>query len=285
MERRTHTANVTITTEVLPFIVVQSPTTRITHNGKPIMSDDDGKQPAKVCKKETIAYADVHFEVAKTSRAKCVECCVGIEKGETKISKEVNSQNGKVIKSYHPNCALHVQVSEDNRSKCQTCKEKLSMGQMKVKVGSSCKTGPGSKHHYVCIFKTGANEGFEKIMQDILEGKKNGTSESTEDLKTKMQKPETPSPTTVKPSPKSKPKGKKAPVKIEEEDADDDDDDDEAEEESEDDDDDDEDDGGKKSKKKSINYNEDDGPSRKSSRTRAKVSYNDDLAGEDDDEE
>ena len=75
------------------------------------MSDDDGKKVANKNCKEAIAYADVHFEVAKTSRAKCVECCVGIEKGETKISKEVNSQNGKVIKSYHPDCALHVQVS------------------------------------------------------------------------------------------------------------------------------------------------------------------------------
>jgi hypothetical protein len=252
------------------------------------MSDDDAKQLAnKNCKKETIAYADVHFEVAKTSRAKCVECCVTIEKGETKISKEVNSQNGKVIKSYHPNCALHVQVSEDNRSKCQTCKEKLSMGQMKVKVGSSCKTGPGSKHHYDCLFKTGSNEGFLKKMQDILEGKKNGDSASTDELKTKEQKIEDENPMKVKPNTKPKEKAKRAVVKKKEEEHDDDDDDDDEEEEEsgdDDDDDDEEDDENKKSKKKSIKYDEDDGPSRKSSRTRAKVSYKDE-AGEEDDEE
>ena len=130
------------------------------------MSDQERGSAEK--KKECVTYADVHFEPAKTSRAKCVECCVTIEKGELKVSKEVNSQNGKVIKSYHPNCALHVSSCEDNRSKCQTCKEKLIIGQMKVKVGSSCKTGPGSKHHYSCIFDKGANEGFEKSMQEIL---------------------------------------------------------------------------------------------------------------------
>jgi hypothetical protein len=251
------------------------------------MSEDDGKSLAnKICKKEAIAYADVHFEVAKTSRAKCVECCVSIEKGETKISKEVNSQNGKVIKSYHPNCALHVQVSEDNRSKCQTCKEKLSMGQMKVKVGSSCKTGPGSKHHYECLFETGSNEGFLKKMQDILEGKKNDISVSSDGIKTKEQKFESESPMKAKPTSKPKGKAKKAVVKKkEEEHDDDDDDDDEEEEESGDDDyDNEEDDENKKSKKKTIKYDEDDGPSRKSSRTRAKVSYKDEAAEEDDEE-
>ena len=251
------------------------------------MSDDDGKKIANKNCKETIAYADVHFEVAKTSRAKCVECCVGIEKGETKISKEVNSQNGKVIKSYHPDCALHVQVSEDNRSKCQTCKEKLSIGQVKVKVGSSCKTGPGSKHHYDCLFKTGSNDGFLKIMQDILEGKKNGVPVSIDGLKTKEQKVENKSPNKVNTTPSPKQKAKKADVKKKEEEHDDDeDDDDDDEEESEDDDDDDEEDDedDRKSKKKSMKYDEYDGPSRKSSRTRAKVSYKDE-AGEDDDEE
>lgn len=187
------------------------------------MSDQEKGSAEK--KKECVTYADVHFEPAKTSRAKCVECCVTIEKGELKVSKEVNSQNGKVIKSYHPNCALHVSSCEDNRSKCQTCKEKLIIGQMKVKVGSSCKTGPGSKHHYSCIFDKGANEGFEKSMQEILTiMKANMSGESEKIALPTSKKVETPVEKKIKtPESKTKAKAKKAPIKEEEEESDEDD--------------------------------------------------------------
>ena len=195
------------------------------------MSDDEKGSGGK--KKECIVYADVHFEHAKTSRAKCVECCVTIEKGELKISKEVNSQNGKVVKSYHPNCALHVALSEDNRSKCQTCKEKLVMGQMKVKVGSSCKTGPGSKHHYSCIFEKGANAGFEMSMQEILLiMKKNMSGDSEKIALPTAKKIEIDvGRKTDSPKAKAKPRAKKAVVEVEEESDEDDDEGDSDEEE------------------------------------------------------
>ena len=123
-------------------------------------------------------------------------------------------------------------------------------------------------------------------MQDILEGKKNGVPVSIDGLKTKEQKVENKSPNKVNTTPSPKQKAKKADVKKKEEEHDDDEDDDD-EEESEDDDDDDEEDDedDRKSKKKSMKYDEYDGPSRKSSRTRAKVSYKDEAGEDDDDEE
>ena len=206
------------------------------------MSDDE-KSPAGK-KKESIVYSDVHFEVAKTSRAKCVECSVTIEKGEIKVSKEVNSQNGKVIKSFHPNCALHVAKCEDNRSKCQTCKEKLALGQLRVKVGTSCKTGPGTKHHYTCVYDKGSNAGYEKNVQEILSiMKKNLETGETVVAKTEFAstKTETATPnkkTAAKEKAKPKPRAKKVESDDEEDDDDEDDDEEEDEEDEKDDEDD-----------------------------------------------
>ena len=245
------------------------------------MSDDD-KKPLKAFegKKDAVVYSEVHFEVAKTSRAKCTECCVSIEKGEMKISKEVNSQNGKVIKSFHPNCALHVQTCEDNRSKCQTCKEKLSIGQMRVKVGSSCKTGPGTKHHYTCIADKGANEGFQEKLLEILNRLKSGATGdkiSTPETKNKKETGD------VKPvKAKTPPRVSKPKRKVEEEEEEDEDDVDEDDDVGSDEDgDDQEEETVGKGRKKVVDYSEEDGPVRKSSRPKAKVSYNDDDAGDD----
>ena len=129
--------------------------------------DLDGKASTGK-QKESMEYSDVHFELAKTSRAACAECRVTIDKGELKISKEVNSQNGKIVKSFHPKCALHLKLTDDNRSKCQSCKEKLVKGDVQVKVGQTCKTGFGSKHHYTCLFSKGANEGHAEELQGML---------------------------------------------------------------------------------------------------------------------
>lgn len=245
------------------------------------MSDNEN-EPNK--KKDSIIYSDVHFEPAKSARAKCAECCITIDKGEMKVSKEVNSQNGKVVKSFHPKCALHVETCDNNRSKCQSCKEKISIGQTRVKVGTSCMKGPGTKHHYDCIFEKGANGGYEKLMRALLDAKKNGDSDET--TKAILEKVETKTEITKSPSKKpATPKSKKraAPV-VEEEDEDDDDDedeDDDDEDESDDEDEDsehDEDDNVEKPRKKAKQSKElrpEDSPVRKSSRARAKVSYKD----------
>lgn len=244
------------------------------------MSDDD-KKPLKACegKKDSVVYSEVHFEIAKTSRAKCTECCVSIEKGEVKISKEVNSQNGKVIKSFHPNCALHVQTCEDNRSKCQTCKEKLSIGQIRVKVGSSCKTGPGTKHHYTCIAERGANEGFQEKLLEILNRLKSGAGKNescTSDTKNKKEDSDT------KPIKAKIPPRVSRPKKKAEEEEEDDDDEDEDDDGSNEDGDDAEEEPVRRSRKKVVDFSEEDGPVRKSSRSKAKVSYNVDGDAEDD---
>jgi hypothetical protein len=40
-----------------------------------------GGKGAKGSKKVCIIYSDIHYEEAKTGRAKCMECCITIEKG------------------------------------------------------------------------------------------------------------------------------------------------------------------------------------------------------------
>lgn len=244
------------------------------------MSDIENDPNSSKPKKESIVYSDVHFEPAKSARAKCAECCITIEKGELKISKEVNSQNGKVIKSFHPKCALHVETCDNNRSKCQSCKEKISIGQTRVKVGSSCIKGPGTKHHYDCIFDKGANDGFEKHMRAILDSKKNGDSNETTEALFEKVEPKVvtnKSPTKKQTTPKSK---KRAAPVVEEEDEDDDDDEDDEDESGDDDeeseaDDDDNDEKPRKKAKPGKALRPEDSPVRKSSRARATVSYKD----------
>lgn len=108
--------------------------------------------------KQVVDYQDVHFDVAKTSRGKCSGCGVGLAEGEDRIAKEVNSQHGKIVKSYHPSCGITILYNEDNRSKCATCGEKLVLGDYRVKVGCSTKSGPGTKHHFSCLMEKGSND-------------------------------------------------------------------------------------------------------------------------------
>lgn len=119
--------------------------------------------------REPVSYSDIHFEHAKTGRAKCQECRWEIREGEVKVVKEFDSKNDKILKSYHTMCAVHVDRCDDNRSNCHTCKEKINKGDMKAIAGSS-KGGAGSstKHHYSCLFEKGANAGCEGMLRSML---------------------------------------------------------------------------------------------------------------------
>lgn len=136
-----------------------------------------GKAPKEVGAKkapkdEAPPLLDVHFDVAKTSRAKCGGCGETLDAGVARIAKEINSQHGKIVKSYHPACAITITFNEDNRSKCATCGEKLTQGDYRVKVGCSSKTGPGTKHHFGCLFEgtvgkaTNDPDKLKKILSD-----------------------------------------------------------------------------------------------------------------------
>lgn len=146
--------------------------------------DEGAKKVAKKApkkeKEEAPPLLDVHFDVAKTSRAKCGGCGETLDAGVARIAKEINSQHGKIIKSYHPACAITITFNEDNRSKCATCGEKLTQGDYRVKVGCSSKTGPGTKHHFECLFDSTAGKATNDPakLKQILGDKKALVNES-----------------------------------------------------------------------------------------------------------
>jgi len=119
----------------------------------------------------------VFFDRAKTSRAKCGGCGETLNLGDERIAKEINSQHGKIIKSYHPLCGIALSFNEDNRSKCVTCGEKLTMGDVRVKIGCTSKSGPGTKHHYDCLFTKSEATNDHAKLQQILEDKKTALKE------------------------------------------------------------------------------------------------------------
>jgi len=135
---------------------------------------EDTAEPAaaKPEKEEAPALADVHFDKAKTGRAKCGGCQATLALGDERIAKEINSQHGRIVKSFHPQCGITFSYNEDNRSKCATCGEKLTLGDIRVKVGCSSKSGPGTKHHYDCLFSTAKATNNQGKLQQILADKK-----------------------------------------------------------------------------------------------------------------
>ena len=136
------------------------------------MAQAKGKGGKEKEEKEPSLLADVHFDKAKTGRAKCGGCSATLAQGDERLAKEINSQHGKIVKSYHPLCGISFSFNEDNRSKCATCGEKLTVGDIRVKVGCSSKSGPGTKHHYDCLYNTPAATNDQAKLQQILGDKK-----------------------------------------------------------------------------------------------------------------
>lgn len=149
-------------------------------NADDVVEDEHKGKPKKVAKEEAPPLLDVHFDVAKTSRAKCGGCGETLDAGVPRIAKEINSQHGKIVKSYHPACAISLTFNLDNRSKCATCGEKLTQGDYRIKVGCSSKNGPGTKHHYDCLFNSVAGKATNDPakLKEILSDKKALVSES-----------------------------------------------------------------------------------------------------------